>query len=148
MTRSISKTAAIVCLVTSLLAIGCDGPSKAQRDAKREQDRMAMQLADAERDRDTYKSQIDTLQAGLNQATEKQRVAEAQLTRAQDELAAGRNAQANGDALAAQLRAAQQQLTDSQNHIKEMQIQIEALKAQISSAPAVNPAPSAPSMSK
>lgn len=136
------KVSILGCVLLSLLAAGCEGPSKAERENKREQDRQAMRLADAERDRDNYKGQIDTLRSNLTQASDKQRAAEAQLSRAQADLAAARSGQANAEQLSTQLRAAQQQLTDSQNRIREMQIQIEALKAQQASATPANPAPS------
>jgi chromosome segregation ATPase len=129
------------CIVLSLLIVGCEGPSKAERENKREQDRAAMQLADAERDRDNYKSQLDAMRANLAQASQKQADAQAQLSRAQSDLATVRSGQAGADQLGAQLRDAQQKLTDSQNRIREMQIQIDALKAQQASATPANPAP-------
>jgi chromosome segregation ATPase len=119
------------------LFAGCQD-SAAQRQAKREQDRMAMQLADAERDRDAYKSQIDALKGNLAQAVQKQEQAQTQLVAAneqvkklEDELVTARGAQANLEQLTASLTTAQQQLADGQRKAKDLQTQIEALKAEL-----------------
>ena len=57
------KQALILAITLTLLA-GCQQSQQAHEN-KRDQDRMAMQLADAQRDRDTEKNQIDKLQADL-----------------------------------------------------------------------------------
>src|SRR6476660_4691920 len=87
--RPSAPIVALVALALWGLLSGCE--STANRDMKRAQDRAAIQLSYAQRDRDEYKAQVDKLQAALadsqaKHTLEQQQVAalRADLQRAQD----------------------------------------------------------------
>ncbi|HVT90842.1 MAG TPA: hypothetical protein VHD56_18455 [Tepidisphaeraceae bacterium] len=136
----------ILLLLAVCVIAGCEMNNEAQRQAKRDQDRAALMLADTQRERDNYKGQVDALRASINKANQGQQQAqtalsnsEAALAKAQTDMAALRANQSD----AATLR---QQLDQAQAQIREMKVQIDALKAELQKAsiPAV-PTPAADS---
>ena len=125
-------------LLVCVLTIGCTSGSRDRRDAKRREDRLAMQLADAQRERDEAKAQL----AAANDAAEKARAAQ-MATKAEADSALGRvgklqqdldTAKSSSDASEAvrkELSDAQRNLADARNENRELHAQIDALKAQL-----------------
>jgi chromosome segregation ATPase len=139
-----------LCLITvlGLLAAGCTSTPREDPVSKREQDRLAMKLADAERERDELKGQLQTMKTTTEQALSAQKVAEAKATRLEQEAAALRTSAAGADQLKTELSAAQAKLSDSTGRIKELTTQVEALKAELAKPAAATTQPQAPQMNK
>jgi predicted RNase H-like nuclease (RuvC/YqgF family) len=109
---------ALVALALWGLLSGCE--SSANRDMKRAQDRAAIQLSYAQRDRDEYKAQVDKLQAALadsqaKHTLEQQQVAalRADLQRAQDASLEAQKSQAEANRLVEENKALNRKLADA-----------------------------------
>ena len=138
----------IAMLMVTLLAAGCSSTPREDPVSKREQDRTAMKLADAERERDDLKGQLKTLSTSTEQALAAQKTAEAKATRLEQELAAVRATASSVDQLKSDLAAAQAKLTDSTGRIKELTTQVEALKVELAKVSTTAPKPAVPEMNK
>ena len=106
-------------LILSVIAIaGCGNNSK-NRDAKREQDRAAMRMADAERERNELRAQIDQLKANLDKAVTQSRSSASDAASLQSRLKETQDAsiktvadlQAKNEKLSADIKALQEQLS-------------------------------------
>lgn len=85
-----------LCGIVLVAATGCSNQDK-EREAKRDEDRLAIRLAAAERDNDDYRGKLEQTQADLKAAQQRATDAEAQLAQTsvklrdmQDQLAAGK----------------------------------------------------------
>jgi chromosome segregation ATPase len=136
-------------MVMVLLAAGCNATPREDPTSKREQDRLAMKLADAERERDELKGQIRTLATTTEQAITAQKTADAQAKRLEQELAAVRTELAAAAPLKTQLAEAQSKLADNTGRITELKTQVDALRTELAkSTSAATTQPVAPAMSK
>jgi chromosome segregation ATPase len=135
-------------LMLMLLAGGCSSTPREDPVSKREQDRLAMKLADAQRERDELKGQLKTLSTTTEQALAAQKTADAKATRLEQEATALRANSATMDQLKTELASAQAKLADSTGRIKELTTQVEALKAELAKAGTAAPKPATPEMNK
>jgi chromosome segregation ATPase len=136
----------VIGVMIAAIGAGCTARGSAGR-AKREEDRLAMQLADAQRERDSSKTQLEALRKSLIEVTAQQHEAETQLaatrselSAAREELTASRAAAASVPTLTADLKAAQQQVNESKIRIDALQQRINQLQFTANNAPATAPA--------
>src|SRR5438093_4614080 len=83
----------ITVLVAAALTVGC-AQDNSQDQSKRAQDRLSMQLSEAERMRDEYKTKLTDAESKQAIAQQQLAAAQSQLKQAQDDLARARLAQA------------------------------------------------------
>ncbi len=114
----------LVVTLFSAIAVGCS--DSAERISKRDHDRAAMQISEAERQRDAYKQQADQLRADVLNSENKAERAEkdladsnGKLKQAQDAVEAARLNQINADRTAAQLKTAEASLASAQKQNEE-----------------------------
>jgi chromosome segregation ATPase len=146
--RKRMKQSAWVAAMVGIMLVGgsgCSNTSSTERTAKREQDRLAMQLADAQRERDSFKTQLDSARKTAADATTRQQAAESQLevsrnelNTAKKELAGSQGAVASIPTLNAELKAAQEQLAESKIRIEALQQRLSQLEA-AANAPTTKP---------
>src|SRR5262245_21451202 len=94
-------------VMAALLVAGCSSAPREDPVSKREQDRMAMKLADVQRERDELKGQLKTLSTSTEQALAAQKTSEAKATRLEQEATALRANSATWDQLKTELASAQ-----------------------------------------
>jgi chromosome segregation ATPase len=139
----------MTCLLLGML-VGCNSTPRENPVSKREQDRLAMKLADVERERDELKGQLQTMKTTTEQAMAAQKTAESKVTGLEQQVATLSTSAASADQLKMQLSEAQTKLADNTGRIKELTTQVEALKTELakagSTAPPVQPTP--PAMNK
>jgi chromosome segregation ATPase len=135
-------------MVLVVLAAGCNTTRREDPVTKREQDRMAMKLADAERERDELKGQLRTLAATTEQAIGAQKTSEAQAKRLEQELAAVRTELAAAAPFKQQLADAQKQLADNTGRITELKTQVEALRTELARQAAATTLPASSVLNK
>ena len=134
-------------MMLALLVCGCSSLTpKEDPVSKREQDRLAMKLADAERENSELKGQLQTLKKTTEQAIEAQKVADGQAKRLEQELSALKTETAGMSQLKTQLAEAQTKLADNTGRITELTTQVEALKTELAKASA--PKAPAPELNK
>jgi chromosome segregation ATPase len=131
-----------------LLVGGCSSTPREDPISKREQDRLAMKLADAERERDDLKGQLKSLSTSTEQALAAQKVSEAKVVRLEQEVTALRASTSTMDQLKTELAAANSKMADSTGRIKELTTQVEGLKAELAKVGTSAPKPPAPEMNK
>jgi predicted RNase H-like nuclease (RuvC/YqgF family) len=124
---------ALALLMTAGALVGC-GTNSSARDAKREQDRMAMRLQDADKEKTQMQAQIDQLKANLESANARSKQMQDEVTRMQTQL---RESQANVNKSQANAAAAvemQRRLADLQAQNETLSAQVKALQQQLATA--------------
>src|SRR5262249_52980263 len=125
-----SSLAVLGVLSIWLCLAGCN--SDAQRQQKRDEDRMAMKIIDAERQRDQYKSRCQALEASVTEAQTKQAVAQHQLDTAQVQLKTAQFELSQAQArLATSEQASAQKLATANDALKKAQDRVAELTSQL-----------------
>jgi chromosome segregation ATPase len=142
-----------ICLGSILISLSACGVSNAERDRKREEDRMAIHLTEAQRQLDQSKAQLEKAQSALAAEQGKNAVAQqqieglrGQLKDAQGSLAKETAARASDQAAASdKLHQAQDAAAQAQKRIGELTQEKASLEQKLSaSPPATAPASTMP----
>lgn len=120
-------------LLVAATVVGCGTNDKA-RETKREQDRMAMRLQDADKEKTQMQAQIDQLKASLDSANAKAKQMQADTATMQERLRQSQAdlSKAQGNALAA--TEMQKKLADLQSQNDKLAAQVKELQQQLQTA--------------
>lgn len=157
MTRTFPALHWLVLVTVIVSAAGCQKNAK-EREAKRESDRMAMQLQDCERERNQSKAQVEELKANLDTAVNRSRAAQNDLTAAQTQLKQAQDQLAKSQSNASDAAELQRKLSDLQLKNEQLMADTKSLQQQLAAAktdtarttpvPASSPPSTQPSMNK
>ena len=137
----VPKPVALLAMLAVAAAGGCQHQSRQSAEAKREQDRAAIRLSEAEKQRDEYRNQVTSLRENLNAAEQRAQQARAELEagnarlrQATSDLEKARAGQANADQAAQQLALMQNKLKENADRQAETDRTIAALRQQLDEA--------------
>jgi predicted RNase H-like nuclease (RuvC/YqgF family) len=139
-----SATAALLVTGLTVAAVGCTD-SHAEQNARRDRDRAAIQLVDAQKKADEQAALATQLQADVKKLQADLATANGQLKVAQEQLAAARASAGDAAKQRDELKAAQDRAAAAEGRVSALQQQVDQLKAaQAAARPAPSTRPTAP----